>query len=127
MTEAEIKRLNALAKKGNKATPEEKAELEQLKAKAAAVKAQEEKKARIAELLAKGEEITTEEQVELDRLLAEVAEAEAAEAAQEPQKAEENTGTFDKAGATSIVTHRDGLKRVWYRDGKEIGVEDAGA
>jgi hypothetical protein len=33
---------------------------------------------------------------------------------------------FDKEGATSVITHRDGPKRVWFRDGKEIGVEDAG-
>lgn len=33
---------------------------------------------------------------------------------------------FDTEGATCVVTHRDGLKRVWFRDGTEIGVEDAG-
>jgi hypothetical protein len=35
-------------------------------------------------------------------------------------------GTFDKTGASCVVTHRGGPKRVWYRDCREIGVEDAG-
>jgi hypothetical protein len=32
---------------------------------------------------------------------------------------------FDKTGANCVVTHRSGPKKVWFRDGKEIGVEDA--
>ncbi len=47
------------------------------------------------------------------------------------EKASADEGTtknisFDTEGATSVVTLRDGPKRVWFRDGKEIGVEDAG-
>lgn len=61
-------------------------------------------------------DITTEERDEAWEKLAEEKTAEAAP----------NLGTFDKTGATSVVTHRNGLKRVWFRDGKEIGVEDAG-
>lgn len=34
---------------------------------------------------------------------------------------------FDTTGATYTITHRHGgPKKVWFRDGKEIGVEDAG-
>jgi hypothetical protein len=40
---------------------------------------------------------------------------------------EKTAPTFDKEGATSVVTHRDGgVKRVWFRDGKEIGFENVG-
>jgi len=41
------------------------------------------------------------------------------------EAASENTTAFDTEGATPIVTFRDGgPKRVWFRDGKEIGSED---
>lgn len=50
----------------------------------------------------------------------------------EGQKGADQTGedqkppVLDTEGATSIITHRDGPKRVWFRDGKEIGVENVG-
>jgi hypothetical protein len=41
--------------------------------------------------------------------------------------AKEVTTTFSTEGATSVITHRDGgPKRIWFRDGKEIGVENVG-
>lgn len=116
MSDAEKARLEELLKKGNKTSAAEKKELKELKIKAADQQCND----RIAELIGKGAEISPEEQVELAQLQKDVASDK-----QVSDESSAKTGTFDKTGATSIVTHRDGLKRVWYRDGKEIGVEDA--
>lgn len=78
-------------------------------------------KARLEELKAKGAEITPDEQAELNLLLAK-AESEAPPQNEEPTP---DPLDFDKENATFVVTHRDGPKKVWFRDGKEIGVEDA--
>jgi len=44
-----------------------------------------------------------------------------------PAPAAEKAPAFDTTGATYTITHRHGgPKKVWFRDGKEIGVEDAG-
>lgn len=119
MTTDEIKRLAALKKKGAKTTPEEKAELETLLAKASAVEELEKAKARIEELLAKGDELTDEERDELEQLQTDVASVEGS------QEEASKTVTFDTTGATHVVTMRnEKAVKVWFRDGKEIGVED---
>lgn len=44
--------------------------------------------------------------------------------AKQDKSAPEAPATFDKDGATSIITMRDGQPTtVWFRDGKEIGAE----
>jgi len=44
-----------------------------------------------------------------------------------PPPETEVTVSFDTAGANHVVTLRDGKAvKVWFRDGKEIGVENAG-
>jgi hypothetical protein len=39
-------------------------------------------------------------------------------------KVEKQKG-LDTSGANCVITHRNGPKKAWYRDGHEIGVEDA--
>jgi hypothetical protein len=80
--------------------------------------------ARLAALITKGEELTEEEKTELANLQA-LAEQEAAEKLPADEETKK-TVSFDTEGATSVVTLRDGPKRVWFKDGKEIGVEDVG-
>jgi hypothetical protein len=65
-----------------------------------------------AALKATGLEITPEE---LEAALAKI----------ETDKPSAVTVTIDTEGASYVVTHRDGTpKKVWFRDGKEIGVEN---
>jgi hypothetical protein len=97
-----------------------------------------EDKSRLEELIGKGE-LAPEEQEELTVLQGRQKAAIAAELAGEegplPNKEEakpsfdkeESKPSFDKEGASSVVTMRDSKAvQVWFKDGKEIGVENAG-
>jgi len=73
-------------------------------------------KARLAELIAKEDALTDEEKAELAKLQ-EYAGQEAAEIAPPPDFRE---------GASFVVTMRDSKPtRVYYKDGKEVGAEEA--
>ncbi len=75
-------------------------------------------KARLAELIAKEDTLTDEEKAELKKLQ-DYAEQEAAEVEPAPD--------FRK-DASCVVTMRDGkATRVYFKDGKETGTEDAAA
>lgn len=69
---------------------------------------------KVAAIKAAVPDITTEE---LEAALAKIA-------ADKPAAETEVTVSFDTTGASYVITHRDGsAKKVWFRDGKEIGVE----
>jgi hypothetical protein len=68
------------------------------------------------------EELSTEEKAELATLL-----EKEQEAASEESENESPDLSFDKEGASHVVTMRDSKAvTVWFKNGKEIGVENAG-
>jgi len=74
-------------------------------------------KARLAELIAKEDALTEEEKAELAKL---------------QQYADQETAEIEppadfREGASFVITMRDSKPtRVYYKDGKEVGAEDAG-
>lgn len=94
-----------------------------------------EEKARLTALKKKADR-SPEEETELTGLVekakaagaaAKAARANKAVSGEEPpvKKVEEVATSFDTAGATHVVTMRNGKPvKVWFKDGKELGVED---
>ena len=108
MSSEETARLKELGKLGNKRTAEEQAEFDTLRAKAQAAKPPK----------GSGKAAPPTQPAGLKT-----------EDGDDPPPAEKSAGAvpFDTAGANHVVTIRNGKAvKVWFRDGKEIGAEDAG-